>query len=169
MTADGGSRREVPVGVSSHRGGGWFDGQNRAGNREAVRAASAEGKARHAEVLKHDVDDDQFAVAYDQLMNVTGELVEFEATIPERLAAPDRQRSERIVMWSWRAQAVVAAVLIALVFILDRSWWWLILLLPHFAEPWPAASKRSTRKTTATAGPEPSPCTWPRSWWHSSA
>ncbi|WP_329538432.1 hypothetical protein OG568_60330 (plasmid) [Streptomyces sp. NBC_01450] len=54
-------------------------------------------------------------------MNVTGKLVEFEKTIPERLAEPERRRSERIVTWSWRGQAAVGTVLIALVFVLDRS------------------------------------------------
>ncbi|MFI9630818.1 hypothetical protein [Streptomyces sp. NPDC052042] len=88
--------------------------------------------ARHAEVLKYDVDDDQFAVEYARLVNVTSELVEFEETIPGRLAEPERRRSERIVTWSWRSQAAVGAVLIALVFVLDRSAWWLVLLIPHF-------------------------------------
>ncbi|MFE8925796.1 hypothetical protein [Streptomyces rochei] len=88
--------------------------------------------ARHAEVLKHS-NDDQFTVEYARLVNVTSKLVEFEKTIPERLAEPDRRRSERIVTWSWRGEAVVSAVLIALVFIFDRSAWWLVLLVPHFA------------------------------------
>ncbi|MEU4206185.1 hypothetical protein AB0F64_40675 [Streptomyces sp. NPDC026294] len=88
--------------------------------------------ARRAEVLKYDVDDDQFAVEYARLVDVTDELVEFEATIAERLAEPERRRSERIVRWSWRGQAAVGAVLIALVFVLDRSTWWLLLLVPHF-------------------------------------
>ncbi|WP_215453397.1 hypothetical protein [Streptomyces sp. ATCC 21386] len=87
--------------------------------------------ARHAEVLKHS-DGDQFAVEYARLVNVTSKLVEFEKTIPERLAEPERRRSERIVTWSWRGQAAVGAVLIALVFVLDRSTWWLVLLGPHF-------------------------------------
>ncbi|MFD9601833.1 hypothetical protein [Streptomyces sp. NPDC059970] len=87
--------------------------------------------ARHAEVLKHS-DGDQFAVEYARLVNVTSKLVEFEKTIPERLAEPERRRSERIVTWSWRGQAAVGAVLIALVFVLDRSGWWLVLLVPHF-------------------------------------
>jgi hypothetical protein len=47
--------------------------------------------ARHAEVLKHS-DGDQFAVEYARLVNVTGRLVEFEKTIPERLAEPERRR-----------------------------------------------------------------------------
>ncbi|WP_159394694.1 hypothetical protein [Streptomyces sp. H-KF8] len=34
--------------------------------------------------------------------------------------------------WSWRGQAATDAVLIALVFVLDRSAWWLVLLVPHF-------------------------------------
>ncbi|MEU7599390.1 hypothetical protein AB0B79_41455 [Streptomyces sp. NPDC039022] len=88
--------------------------------------------ARRAQVLQYGVDDDQFAVEYARLVDVTGELVEFEATIPERLAEPERRRSERIVRWSWRGQAAVGAVLIALVFVLDRSTWWLVLLVPHF-------------------------------------
>ncbi|MFD6432606.1 hypothetical protein [Streptomyces venezuelae] len=65
-------------------------------------------------------------------MNVTNKLAEFEKTIPELLAEPERRRSERIVTWSWRGQAAVGAVLIALVFGLDRSAWWLVLLVPHF-------------------------------------
>ncbi|MEV4443507.1 hypothetical protein AB0K09_31855 [Streptomyces sp. NPDC049577] len=89
--------------------------------------------ARRAEVLKHTADDEQFAAEYALLVYATGDLVEFEKTIPERLAEPERRRSERIVVWSWRGQAVVGAALIALVFVLDRSWWWLALLLPHFA------------------------------------
>ncbi|WP_030618863.1 hypothetical protein [Streptomyces achromogenes] len=88
--------------------------------------------ARHAEVLKHS-DGDRFAEEYAQLVHVTSELVEFEKTIPERLAEPERRRSERIVTWSWRGQAAFGAVLIALVFTLDRSSWWLVLLVPHFA------------------------------------
>ncbi|MET9513140.1 hypothetical protein ABZX62_32640 [Streptomyces flavidovirens] len=87
--------------------------------------------ACHAEVLKHS-DGDQFAVEYARLVNVTSKLVEFEKTIPERLAEPDRRRSERIVTWSWRGQAAVGAGLIALVFVLDRSSWWLVLLVSHF-------------------------------------
>ncbi|MFF8919497.1 hypothetical protein ACF08M_40995 [Streptomyces sp. NPDC015032] len=53
--------------------------------------------ASHAEVLKHDVDDDQFVVEYARLVNSASKLVEFEKTIPERLAEPERRRSERIV------------------------------------------------------------------------
>ncbi|MFE9291951.1 hypothetical protein [Streptomyces olivaceus] len=89
--------------------------------------------ARRAEVLQHDVDDDRFAVEYARLVNSSSELVEFEKTIPERLAEPARRRSERIVTWSWRSETAVGVVLIALVFILDRSSWWLVLLVPHFA------------------------------------
>ncbi|GAA2292923.1 hypothetical protein OKJ48_01915 [Streptomyces kunmingensis] len=121
--------------------------------------------ARHAEVLKHDVDDDRFAVEYARLVNVTNKLVEFEKTIPELLAEPERRRSERIVTWSWRGQAAVGAVLIALVFVLDRSAWWLALLVPHFVERWPAAFRRSMPNSTVTAGSGPSACTWSPSWW----
>lgn len=79
-------------------------------------------------MLKHDVDDDQFAVECARLVNVTGKLVEFEKTIPERLAELERWRSERIVTWSWRGEAAVGVVLIAFVFVLDRSVWWLVLV-----------------------------------------
>ncbi|MEW1678120.1 hypothetical protein AB0O47_33515 [Streptomyces noursei] len=88
--------------------------------------------ACRTEVLKHPVSDDQFAVEYARLVNLTEELVEYEKTIPERLAEPERRRSERIVVWSWRGQAVVGAGLISLLFLLDRSWWWLVVLVPHF-------------------------------------
>lgn len=69
---------------------------------------------------------------YARLVNISSRLMEFEKTIPEQLAEPERQRSERIVTWSWRGQAAVGAVLIALVFVLDHSTWWLVLLVPHF-------------------------------------
>ncbi|WP_326584635.1 hypothetical protein OG889_40345 [Streptomyces sp. NBC_00481] len=119
--------------------------------------------ARHAEVLKHS-DGDQFPVEYARLVNVTSKLVEFEKTIPERLAEPDRRRSERIVTWSWRGQAAVAAVLIALVLILDRSTWWLVLCWARTSwERWPAASRRSMPNSTVTAASGPSDCTWSRS------
>ncbi|MGC5041039.1 hypothetical protein ACLQ2C_36490 [Streptomyces sp. DT73] len=88
--------------------------------------------ARRAEVLKYDVDDDGFVVEFARLAHAVGKLVEFEKAIPERLAEPERRRSERIVTWSWRGQAAVGAALIALVFVLDHSTWWLVLLIPHF-------------------------------------
>ncbi|WP_158677829.1 hypothetical protein [Streptomyces sp. SPB074] len=88
---------------------------------------------RRAEALEYDVDADEFTVEYARLVEATSELVEFEETIPARLAEPERRRSERIVTWSWRGEAVVGAVLIALVFVLDHSAWWLVLLVPHFA------------------------------------
>ncbi|MFF7651743.1 hypothetical protein ACFZCY_18585 [Streptomyces sp. NPDC007983] len=88
--------------------------------------------ACHAEVLKCSTDDDQFEVEYERLVEAADELVEFEKTIPERIAEPKRKRSERIVVWSWRGQAGVGAGLIALTFAWDRSFGWLFLLVPHF-------------------------------------
>ncbi|MGW3036450.1 hypothetical protein ACWDCB_35215 [Streptomyces sp. NPDC001178] len=88
---------------------------------------------RRAEVLKHSPRDDQFAAEYARLVNVTGKLVEFEKALPVRLAEPARRLSTRIVHWSWAGQAVVAAALIGVVFVSDRSGWWLVLLVPHLA------------------------------------
>lgn len=58
-------------------------------------------------------------------------LVEFERRLPGRIAEPKRERSERFVRWSWRAQAAVAAALIVAVFLLGNTLWWLALLVPH--------------------------------------
>ncbi|MFK4070486.1 hypothetical protein [Streptomyces sp. NPDC029674] len=75
--------------------------------------------------------DDGFAAQYQELVTSGNKLLEFERTLPARLAEPDRQLSERIVHWSWRGQGVLALTLIVLVFVLDHSGWWLLLLLPH--------------------------------------
>ncbi|WP_331723979.1 hypothetical protein [Streptomyces sp. NBC_00005] len=88
---------------------------------------------RRAEVLKHSPRDEQFAVEYARLVNVTGKLVEFEKALPARLAEPARRLSTRIVRWSWAGQSVVAAALIGVVLVSDRSGWWLVLLVPHLA------------------------------------
>ncbi|MFE5113516.1 hypothetical protein [Streptomyces sp. NPDC056663] len=89
-------------------------------------------RARHAEVVKHSAGDDQFAVEYARLVSNTERLLQFERTIPERFAEPQLRLSQRTVTWSWWGQAVVGAVLIALVFILGHTLWWLVLLVPHF-------------------------------------
>ncbi|MFE7246222.1 hypothetical protein [Streptomyces sp. NPDC057580] len=89
-------------------------------------------RARHAEVVKLSAGDDQFAVEYARLVSNTERLLQFERTIPERLAEPQLRLSQRTVTWSWCGQAVVGAALIALVFILGHTLWWLVLLVPHF-------------------------------------
>lgn len=58
-------------------------------------------------------------------------LLKFEQQMPERLAEPQRRRSVRIVYWSWRVESGVAAALIAALFLLGHSGWWLVLVVPH--------------------------------------
>ncbi|MFE5484119.1 hypothetical protein [Streptomyces sp. NPDC056527] len=86
---------------------------------------------RRSRVLSASGDEDRFAAGYAELVSAVGELVEYDRTIPQRLAEPARQLSERIVLWSWRGQAVVTAVMVVLVFALDLSGGWLVLLIPH--------------------------------------
>ncbi|MDI3408364.1 hypothetical protein [Streptomyces cavernicola] len=86
----------------------------------------------HTQVAVSGPDDDEYDEKYARLVEVTGELLDFEQEMPALLAEPARASSERVVLWSWRGQAVVAAVLVALVFVLDRTWWWTLLLVPHF-------------------------------------
>ncbi|MFF0116775.1 hypothetical protein [Streptomyces prasinus] len=71
--------------------------------------------------------------------------------------------------WSWRGQAATGAVLIALVFVLDRSAWWLVLLVPHFVGTVAGCFQKVDAEQHATAASGPSDCTWWRSWWPSSA
>ncbi|MFJ2407078.1 hypothetical protein ACIOUE_37925 [Streptomyces xanthochromogenes] len=86
----------------------------------------------HDKLVACDPDEDRYNTEYERLVQATRELLSFEQRMPDLLAEPERASSERVVLWSWRTQAVVAAVLVALVFILDRTWWWLVLLVPQF-------------------------------------
>ncbi|MGP3777136.1 hypothetical protein ACTWJ8_40510 (plasmid) [Streptomyces sp. SDT5-1] len=88
-------------------------------------------KDRHADLAGHTVGDEEFASRYGALLEATDALLESERTLPSRLAEPDRQLSERIVRCSWLGQVAVAIVLAVLVFALDRSAWWLVVLVPH--------------------------------------
>ncbi|MFI8930637.1 hypothetical protein ACIG3E_23535 [Streptomyces sp. NPDC053474] len=90
-------------------------------------------RALHAAVAACDPDDDAYAGEYERLVEATRDLLAFEQQMPELLAEPERAVSERIVRWSWRGQAVLAAALVACVFVLDCTWWWLLLLLPYLA------------------------------------
>lgn len=85
----------------------------------------------HTEVAKLTTGDDRFEAAYDRLVTAAAELVEFEKTVPGRLAEPARKASARIVAFSWGGQAALGAALIALIVVWDRSLWWLVLLVPH--------------------------------------
>ncbi|MFB7454958.1 hypothetical protein [Streptomyces sp. NPDC056194] len=86
---------------------------------------------RRAQVLSASSDKDALESGYAELLRAVDELVEFDKTVPARLAEPARLLSEQIVRWSWGVQAAVAAVLIVLVFILDLSGGWLVVLVPH--------------------------------------
>lgn len=59
------------------------------------------------------------------------ELLAFEQTLPTLLAEPQRLRSAKIVRWSWRGQTAASTALITAVLVLDRTAWWLLLLIPH--------------------------------------
>ena len=73
-----------------------------------------------------------FNLHYDELVRATQQLLALEETLPRRLAEPGRRRSERIVLWSWRGQAALAAVLVVLVLVLGSvTQWWLLLVVPH--------------------------------------
>ncbi|WP_030733375.1 hypothetical protein [Streptomyces sp. NRRL S-237] len=86
---------------------------------------------RHARLVRLDQDEREFETEYGQLVAEATRLIDFERRLPARLAEPKRERSEQFVRWSWRVEAVVAAVLIAAVFILGDTAWWLVLLVPH--------------------------------------
>ncbi|MFH8894486.1 hypothetical protein [Streptomyces sp. NPDC017949] len=86
---------------------------------------------RHARVVRLDQDDLAFDAEYEQLVAEAARLIDFEDQLPARLAEPKRERSEQFVRWSWRAEAMVSAALIAAVFLLGNSAWWLVVLVPH--------------------------------------
>ncbi|MFH9016630.1 hypothetical protein ACH4C6_35760 [Streptomyces sp. NPDC017943] len=87
--------------------------------------------ARHARVKELDFDDAEFDGQYTAMVQRAEELLAFEQTLPTRLAEPQRLRSAKIVRWSWRGQTAVSITLITAVLVLDRTAWWLLLLIPH--------------------------------------
>ncbi|WP_331732531.1 hypothetical protein OG592_41885 (plasmid) [Streptomyces avidinii] len=101
---------------------------------------------RHARVVRMDRDDLEFDAEYEQLVAEAARLIDFENQLPARLAEPKRERSEQFVRWSWRAEAAVSAVLIAAVFLLENTAWWLVVLVPHLL----ATLVGCTIKVTAT-------------------
>ncbi|MEU6762739.1 hypothetical protein ABZ916_09460 [Streptomyces sp. NPDC046853] len=86
---------------------------------------------RHADVVRHDANDEEFAHAYELLLAAADGLLAFERDLPQRRAEPERQLSERIVRASWWGQTAVGVVLIVTVLLLDRSVGWLFILVPH--------------------------------------
>ncbi len=97
---------------------------------EQHRAMTSDLAARHARVKELDFDDAEFDGQYTAMVQGAEELLAFEQTLPTRLAEPQRLRSAKIVRWSWRGQTAVAIALITVV-VLDRTAWWLLLLIPH--------------------------------------
>jgi hypothetical protein len=95
------------------------------------RAMVQDLSARHARLKQLAPGDAAFDEQYEELVAHAAHLLEFEGLLPNRLAEPQRQRSEQIVKWSWRAQTAVAVALIAAVFVLGHTAWWLVLLIPH--------------------------------------
>ncbi|KOV62964.1 hypothetical protein ADL00_23725 [Streptomyces sp. AS58] len=98
---------------------------------EQHRAMTSDLAARHARVKELDVDDAEFDGQYTAMVQGAEELLAFEQTLPTRLAEPQRLRSAKIVRWSWRGQTAVSIALITAVAVLDRTAWWLLLLIPH--------------------------------------
>ncbi|MEU3290323.1 hypothetical protein [Streptomyces longwoodensis] len=98
---------------------------------EQHRAMTSDLAARHARVKELDVDDLEFDGHYTAMVQGAEELLAFEQMLPTRLAEPQRLRSAKIVRWSWRGQTAVAIALITAVLVLDRTAWWLVLLIPH--------------------------------------
>ncbi|TKS96265.1 hypothetical protein [Streptomyces lasalocidi] len=98
---------------------------------EQHRAMTSDLAARHARVKELDVDDLEFDGQYTAMVQGAEELLAFEQMLPMRLAEPQRLRSAKIVRGSWRGQTAVAIALITTVLVLDRTAWWLVLLIPH--------------------------------------
>lgn len=111
---------------------------------EQHRAMVQDLGARHAHLKQLDPGDAAFDEQYEDLVARAEQLLEFERLLPGRLAEPQRQRSEQIVRWSWRAQTVVAVALIAAVFALGHTAWWLVLLIPHLLATLPGWSVKVT-------------------------
>ncbi|WP_431040460.1 hypothetical protein ACQUSR_00110 [Streptomyces sp. P1-3] len=86
---------------------------------------------RHVRVSRLEQNDVAFDAEYEKLVAEAERLIHFERQLPARLAEPQRERSERFVRWSWRAEVAVAAALITAVFVLENSAWWFVLLVPH--------------------------------------
>lgn len=87
--------------------------------------------ARHAKVVQREAGGEDFMAEYARLLHAADKLLAFEQTLPAKLAEPERQVSERIVRTSWFGQAAISVALIVLVFALDHSAWWLVVLVPH--------------------------------------
>ncbi|MFF7449808.1 MULTISPECIES: hypothetical protein [unclassified Streptomyces] len=98
---------------------------------EQHRAMTSDLASRHARVKELDVDDAEFDGQYTAMVQGAAELLAFEQTLPTRLAEPQRLRSAKIVRWSWRGQTAVSIALITADLVLDRTAWWLLLLIPH--------------------------------------
>ncbi|MGK5696424.1 hypothetical protein ACSNOJ_26640 [Streptomyces sp. URMC 128] len=86
---------------------------------------------RHSRIRQADPDDATFDDLYEQLVAGAEKLLEFERTLPARLAQPKRERAAQVVKWSWRGQSGMAVALITSLFVLGHTAWWLVLLIPH--------------------------------------
>jgi hypothetical protein len=60
---------------------------------------------RHSRIRQADPDDATFDDLYEQLVAGAEKLLEFERTLPARLAQPKRERAAQVVKWSWRGQS----------------------------------------------------------------
>lgn len=96
-------------------------------HQELVRALAREHALAATQDPEEGVPDEMF----DALVERAQALMAYEERLPALLAEPQRRRSERIVFWSWRAESVVSAVLIAIALLVGHSGWWLLLLVPH--------------------------------------
>ncbi|WP_405669019.1 hypothetical protein OG379_40945 (plasmid) [Streptomyces sp. NBC_01166] len=69
--------------------------------------------------------------AFDILMERAQALMAYEQKMPALLAEPQRLRSQKVILWSWRAQSAVAIALIVVFHLLGYSDGWYALVVPH--------------------------------------
>jgi hypothetical protein len=109
---------------------------------------------QHARVVALGPGDAVTDDAFDALVEHAKTLLAFEHQLPTRLAEPKRLRSQKVIFWSWRVQSGVTAALIACVFLLGHTAWWLVLILPHLL----ATLAGWSLKATPQGAPGPAQC-----------
>ncbi|MGW7520419.1 hypothetical protein ACWGJ2_33045 [Streptomyces sp. NPDC054796] len=112
--------------------------------REQYRGAQQEVAQLHSELKDLDTEDEGFPAGYARLVHGTRRLLRYEDELPRLLAEPARERSELMVLWSWRGQVVLALVMIVLVLVQDHALWWLPLLVLHLLGALAGTSQKVT-------------------------
>lgn len=119
------------------------DGARPARGAQELTRALAE---QHARLLAPGAGDEVSEDAFEALVACAQSLLAFEERLPGRLAEPQRLRSQRVVFWSWRVQSGLAAALIATLFVLGHTAWWLVLIVPHLLATFAGWSLKATPK-----------------------